>query len=304
MRAVWSFWSKPYLAKRSNGWATPAQHWQSWILSLETARRHLPETALYTDSIGADLLVGKLGLEFGEVSTELDALDEEDPGWWAAGKLYTYGLQTSPFIHIDNDVFLWKPLPAPLLQAGVFAQHPEEAEGYYNPRCLEESLRASPLAWLPTEWTWFRSQPGPKVAACCGILGGQSVDFLRDYAQKAIRMLIHPINRSVLRQFPATSANMILIEQYFLSACLGYHRESIHYLFDSWAQATNPVHAADRGYTHLIGSAKEDVWIARRMEARVRNDYPAFFDRVSDLVASIATRGRPNSRVIKGHLDS
>src|ERR1017187_9186373 len=111
MRAVWSFWSKPFLAGHGSVWAEPRQHWLSWILSLETAKCHLPETALYTDQVGADLLVDKLGLKFAEVSTVLDVLADEDPRWWALGKLRTYALQTTPFVHIDSDVFLWKPLP-------------------------------------------------------------------------------------------------------------------------------------------------------------------------------------------------
>ena len=261
----------------------------SWILSLETAKLHLPDTALYTDTAGAELLVDKLGLEFGEVSTELDGLSGEDPGWWAAGKLHTYALQTAPFIHIDSDVFLWKPLPASMVQAAVLAQHPEETGGYYNPQCLEESLRTSPDAWLPDEWKWFQEQEGAKFAPCCGIVGGNNVAFLRDYAAKALRILAHPANRGALGAFEDKIGNMILIEQYFLAACVGYHRQPIEYLFESWVEATNPVQAAQRGYTHLIGSAKKDEWIARRIEIRVRRDYPALFERVSRLAGLVVS---------------
>lgn len=281
MRAVWSFWSKPYLAESSSKWAAPQHHWLSWILSIETARRHFPETALYTDSAGAELLVNELGLYFSEVSTDLDALASEDPGWWALGKLHTYGLQTAPFVHIDSDVYLWKPLPDHLLWAGVFAQHPEETGSYYCPQCLEESLQVSPRTWLPPEWKWFRKQKQRQMAPCCGILGGHNTKFLRDYARKAMRMVAHPSNRAVLRKFEDKVSNMILIEQYFLSACVAYHREPIEHLFESWAQALNPTESARLGYTHLIGSAKKDEWIARRMEVRVQKEYPALFERVS-----------------------
>jgi hypothetical protein len=283
MRAVWSFWSKPYLVERSSVWVTPAQHWMSWILSLETAKLHLPDTALYTDTTGAELLVDKLGLRFGAVSTELDALAEADPEWWAIGKLHTYALQTAPFIHIDNDVFLWKPLPGNLIQAGVFAQHPEEVHDYYNPHWLEESLRISPNAWLPAEWKWYRQQDGPKFAPCCGIVGGNNFCFLRNYARKAIRMVDHPGNRSALQACQGKIGHMILIEQYFLSACLAYHAEPIEHLFGSWMEATNPVHSTRLGYTHLIGPAKKDDWIAWRMKARVETEYPALFERVNGM---------------------
>jgi hypothetical protein len=283
MRAIWSFWSKPHRAERSTMWTTPDHHWMSWILSVETARRHLPETALHTDSAGAELLVDRLGLEFGEVYTTLDALADEDPGWWALGKLHTYTLQTEPFVHIDSDVYLWKPLPDLLLRAPVLAQHPEETDVYYAPQCLEETFSRHPGSRLPREWTWFPEQQGVHFAPCCGILGGCDVDFLRGYAEKALSFLRHPDNRSAFAAFQDKPGNMILLEQYFLGACLSYCRKHIEYLFDSWTEATNPVHAAHRGYTHLIGSAKKDEWIARRLEARVRREYPVLFERIPGL---------------------
>jgi hypothetical protein len=89
MRAIWSFWTEPFVGQRRGFWANPVQPLLSWALSLETARRHYPETALYTDSRGADLLVGRLGLEFGEVSTALDALGGTDPAggpWGSSGR--------------------------------------------------------------------------------------------------------------------------------------------------------------------------------------------------------------------------
>ena len=289
MRAVWSFWSKPYLTERSSIWTNPAQHWLSWVLSVETARQHLPDTVLYTDTAGAELLIDKLGLQFGEVSTALDSLAGEDPGWWALGKLHTYAQQTAPFIHIDSDVFLWKPLPSRLMQAGVFAQHPEEVGEYYNPKCLEDSVGGSAGTWLPEEWKWFCGSEGVKFAPCCGILGGHNIDFLRSYAESAIRVVDYPGNRIALHGMEKIG-NMILIEQFFLSACLGYHREPIEHLFQSWEEATNPVRAARAGYTHLIGPAKKDEWVARRIEIRVQKEYPALFERACSIASAVGSR--------------
>jgi len=71
------------------------------------------------------MLVDGIGLEFDRVSTSLNALDAHDPGWWALGKLYTYRAQREPFVHLDNDVFLWRPLPERLASAPLLAQNPE-----------------------------------------------------------------------------------------------------------------------------------------------------------------------------------
>lgn len=75
MRAVCSFWSKPYRAGRSHPWSSEFHHALAWSLSLQEASRHYPDTWLYTDDDGARLLVDGLGLPFAHVSTGLNALD-------------------------------------------------------------------------------------------------------------------------------------------------------------------------------------------------------------------------------------
>ena len=64
----------------------------------------------------------------------------------ALGKLIAYSIQDGPFVHIDNDVFLWKPLPQELLQAPVFAQCPE-----YFPRNSDRSSREIEAAFAASK---------------------------------------------------------------------------------------------------------------------------------------------------------
>ena len=63
-RAVWSFWSKPYQNHFNLAWKSEKHHLLAWILSVETARKHYPETVLHTDDDGANLFLNGLGLEF------------------------------------------------------------------------------------------------------------------------------------------------------------------------------------------------------------------------------------------------
>jgi hypothetical protein len=89
------------------------------------------------------------------VSTEIDTLDSVDAGWWALGKLVAYSLQDRAFVHLDADVFLWKPLPTRLISAPVFAQCPER-------HGLGDSWREEAFerhgASLPVEWLWVSSR--------------------------------------------------------------------------------------------------------------------------------------------------
>src|SRR5471032_2830482 len=121
MRAVWSFWSKPFLAFKGRVWLEPLHHLLAWGLSVRLASKHYPDTMLVTDQAGAELLVERLGLRFTHVRTDLEQLRHADVGWWALGKLFAYSVQDRPFVHLDTDVFLWKQLPARLEGAAVFS---------------------------------------------------------------------------------------------------------------------------------------------------------------------------------------
>ena len=126
MRAVWSFWSAPYVTHYRHAWVRPLDHLLSWVVSVQAARFHYADAVLVTDTPGRQFLVEQLELPFTEVSTELDDLRGEDPDWWMLGKLVAYSQQTVPFVHIDSDVFLWNALPAHVAMAPVFAQNPEQ----------------------------------------------------------------------------------------------------------------------------------------------------------------------------------
>ena len=173
-RCIWSFWSKPFQMHCHKTWASEKHHLLAWILSVETARRHYPETVLYTDDEGARMLVDGLGLSFSEVSTALNDLHDADPEWWVLGKLHAYRAQKKPFIHIDNDAFLWQPLAPDIAAASVFTQSPEwfpfDGESWYRPRFYDQCLREQG-GWMPDEWCWYIER-GMGEAVACGVLGG------------------------------------------------------------------------------------------------------------------------------------
>lgn len=285
-RAVWSFWSKPYIAFHQRAWLSPKHHLLSWILSVRKAEAYFPETVLITDDFGAELLIDKLGLQFWSVSRELNQLRDEDPCWWTLGKLHAYKCQSEPFVHIDNDVFLWQELPARLTSFPVFAQNPERFRygfGAYRPDLWDQII--GPEGWLPPEWQWYTRRRG-NVAVCCGIVGGCNTAFVRHYANTAVRMIER--NREKLASLTATEklGSNILVEQYLLAACIEHRlRQSnsssepvqIGYLFDSDEAAATDADA--HGYTHLIAGAKRNPTLCAKLERRVRSEYPVEYQK-------------------------
>jgi hypothetical protein len=289
MKAVWSFWSKPYEPHCRSRWPSACHHLFAWVLSVETARRHYADTCLITDDAGARLRVDGLGLRFRHVSTELNALAHHDPDWWALGKIYAYRLQTEPFVHIDSDVFLWKPLPERLARADVFAQNPEPI-GWgtvYRPELLEGALCQTAGSWLPEEWRWYRGAHDRR-AECCGIFGGNRIDFINHFAATSLRLIEDPANRQAVQSLPDKQALMLVVEQYLLSAFVDYHKAStalpsgsvrIEYMYQSMGDLWNPDCAAQNGFTHLLSGTKRNPIFADRLANRVRHDYPEYYRR-------------------------
>lgn len=296
MRAVWSLWTRPYQAHRKYTWMSQRQFLFSWVLSVETARQHYKETCLITDDNGARMLVDGLGLRFCHVSTELSALKDHDPEWWALGKVYAYKFQTKPFVHIDNDVFLWKPLPQRMECAAVLAQNPEyftDGMSSYRPGDFEAVINNTNGGWWPEEWIWYRSAHLPLKGECCGIFGGTRLDFIRHYATLSTKLVEHPYNHNRWHLLKNKIGHNILFEQFFLSACLEYHKgrmESpykdidIEYLFESWEASYSPGKAAEAGYTHLIGDAKKNTEVSDRLKKRILRDYPEYYERCNTQV--------------------
>jgi hypothetical protein len=296
VRAVWSFWSKPHAAGRGFRWREPVHHLLAWGLSLRLAQAHYPETVLITDSPGRALLVDRLGLPFTEVSTELDRLREVDPGWWALGKLVAYSLQDQPFVHLDSDVFLWRPLPARITGAPVLAQHPETGDNR-GPEVIEDAFTRAGLT-LPAEWEWSRSHPARRAReANCGIVGGTNAHFIRHYARLALDIVLNPAHAAAWAAIADTEGLNWTIEQFLLSACLDFHRFDpgspfrgvyLRYLFGSASAAFDPAQSARLGFTHLLGAAaKQDPRITARLEARLHREDPAFYRRCRRVARSV-----------------
>lgn len=294
MRYVWSLWTKPLGGVRGSGWNSEKHHLLSWILSVETARRHGGTTCLVTDDVGARVLVDGLNLPFDCVTMDLNAMACSDSDWWALGKVYTYSLQRKPFVHIDSDVFLWSPLPKELLAAPVFAQCPE-SYSHGNPyyRCAEfEFAIASVNGWIPKELDRYTPADGVLQPVSCGILGANRIDFIRYFASLSLRMMEEPLNQDAWALLRDKNSVNLIFEQYFLAACLDYHTSrpdsafyniSISYLFKSILDAYQS--AKDAGYTHLWADTKKNPRILERLEDRVRAEYPQHYELCMELVA-------------------
>ena len=204
------------------------------------------------------------------------------------GKLVAYQMQTVPFVHLDSDVFLWQRLPGHIEAAPVLAQHPEihtPDQGVYHPGEVEQAF-AETGGILPVEWRWARARSDGLTAENCGIVGGCDIGFMHHFAETALDLIERPENAAGWSRHPDKRRFVYVVEQFLLSACLGYHRfhpgspykgVRTEYLFRSWDEARDPREAEKRGFTHLMGHSKRAPEIMRRLAERVRKDWPELF---------------------------
>jgi hypothetical protein len=288
MKAIWSFWSKPFLSSEHLKWLNQKYHFLSWILSVQLGRSHFDSTELITDHEGAEILVKELGLKFDRISKELDNLNDQDIRWWVLGKLLAYSIQKTPFLHIDSDVYIWKPLPERVLKSDILAQNFEHfefgIEKWYRPQSFNKAvLRAN--GWTPKEWSWYLAQKG-QTALCCGIFGGNNIAFIQNFSNRALTFAMHPRNLLVWEDLRDVSDHCVLLEQYFLNAMIDFHNKNtsskkpvrVECLFDFV-----PGEGTWGVYAHLLGCLKRNGQSLNMLANIVRQHFPYYFNRCENL---------------------
>lgn len=285
MKVVQTFWTAGRDPRTvTGGFSDPWTHLRSWAVSSTVARAAHGRLELVADSPGARVLADDLSLPFDTVSTALDAL-AAPPEMWGVAKVLTYSQQSEPFVHIDADVFLAKPLPERVTRAKLCAQSlesPEEMPQFKGIYALPlQSMRAA-LPWLPRS---IRG-PGPARAAYnCGIFGGTDLAAVNTYAREALTLMTCPENVRAWLSIGATPGACgpynVVIEQLLLYEEAFRLGVPVETLFESIAAAYEPGRAGEVGYAHLMGSkVAEPRRTSASLRAACRRVCPAQADKI------------------------
>lgn len=290
MKIVQSLWSKPGEKKGDAdkcGWSDKKYNYLSWILSCLQFRKYYDEVELVTDKHGYELLIDKLGLPYTHYRILLDDLNHYNPGLFAIGKIYTYSIQDGPFIHADGDVLIWGGFDEELIKASLLCQQREEGEAMHKtyfgifydmlrhfefyPECLLDSLEKN----------------GSIIAINAGILGGNDVDFIREYTRKVFEFVDR--NTAHLDKVDTRLSN-IIFEQFLFFALAEEQKKNITYFkerpenllcdFADYSGVPEKIK-----YIHPSGAPnKEELFLMHSLEMRVLTDYPDYYYRLINLL--------------------
>ncbi len=268
------------------GWYNSKFHLQSWALSSQLLCRHYKNVQLYTDKQGYEILIDKLQLPYTAVHVELDGLVVYPKELWSLAKLKTYSLQTTPFLHVDADVYAWKAFNQQLFKGSLIAQNAEKQTKFYR-QMIGEIIPA--LSYIPRVIKRQFEDDRP-ISCNAGILGGSDLNFFRQYTSKAFAML----ERNQLNGLPyyiLTNMNLF-IEQILFFQLAKQQQVPVSYLIDAiyddygyraseFANFLDPPRL--HKYMHLIGGHKRTRSTCFQMANALRLNFPSSYKKVEKL---------------------
>lgn len=327
MNIVQSYWSKPTLASQNSnadynrfcgGWLSEKHHAISWAYSLLSLKRRHPEKkiSLYTDREGYGWLIEKLHLEYDEVHMDLDAMNGHSSVLWAMAKVYTYSLQTEPFIHVDGDVFIWQRFSDELLSGKLIAQNLEIGHPIYNDLLQEGKSKFSNIPDFIANIDLEKD-----IAAInAGILGANDIEFIQDYCRIVLDFM-RDNEAHIVASESGGSFNMYLEQLFFAQLARVRYSEGIRaintLLNDNDGHLYNltrfGVVPQAKNYIHMIGMSKSMPAFVSQMEQRFRFEFPKMYHHLQDLYqhksiyhivqnAYFSNEGPPASSFDKTHL--
>jgi hypothetical protein len=292
MKIIQSFWSKPlkkndnlnYMDRAKGGWLFEKIFYMSLALSCLKLKEFYEDVTLVTDEFGKQILINTLELPYSEVIVELDTLNHYHEDLWALGKIYAYSIQKTPFLHVDSDVYIWKPFDEELLKKDLIFQNFEQPIPLYKRIC---SQLISNKCIVPPEMEHYLNCDGilgNYSAINAGILGGNNLPFFQDYTNKAFDQV--NMNHKYFTEADKGFFNIFYEQSLFY--CLAISKKlNLGYLFE---KLRSDYHEISRicmvphiDYIHLVGSCKKNIEHNEDIYYRLLSDYPEYFNKIETL---------------------
>jgi hypothetical protein len=290
MKFLQTFWTGPAGALKADalsikaGWLSSEYHWMSWALSCLQAKRVFGEVNLVTDLKGKEILIDKLQLPYANVSTELEcSLDQYHPALFALAKIFSYGLQTEPFLHLDSDVFIWHKPDDSWLNSRLLAQNKDKNLPFYKHALNEinQHFKNIPSFFLKEHY-----EHKDIYASNAGLLGGNDIGFFKTYSMQAFAFIDN--NKKYLNKLNVGNLNFIF-EQYlfYLLAAkanipISYLKEPVdHPLFKDYIKFEDLPNVQ---MIHPVGGFKKQPHVCDHVAKKLRRDYPEYYYRIIDTI--------------------
>ncbi|MFA6247470.1 MAG: DUF6734 family protein [Mucilaginibacter sp.] len=295
MKFLQTFWtgpediSKKKLLGLKAGWLSPEYHWMSWALSCLQAKSIFGSVNLVTDKAGKELLVDLLQLPYTTVSTALQGrLNNYHPSLWALAKIYTYSIQTEPFLHLDGDVYLWQKPPQNVLNSPLLAQNLDKNLPFYADILNQINDH---LSFIPESFLRKNYEQKDVYASNAGLLGGHDLSFFKEYSRRAFEFIDK--NKADLEKMTTSSLNLIF-EQYLFCQLAAESNIPVSYYKPPVEDPVFKDYIRFEDYPHLqmvhpVGGFKQYAHVCDHLAKTLRKDYPEYYYRIINLLRDADT---------------
>jgi hypothetical protein len=290
MKIIQSYWSFPDQTN-SNQRQLVGSHLNKMIfmtLSCLKLKEVFSEVELYTDQAGKELFIDQLNLPYTRVHVVLDDLTREygrKKSIWALGKIYAYQQQTGPFLHVDNDVFIWKKFSEDLLKQPIIAQSYEMNNGHHKANLYSSVKTLDYIPEVILENIRSKHDGGQYNA---GIIGGCDIEFFQNFTKEAFSFVDKNLDK--LNSLPKDACFPCLFEQYLFSVMAQEKKKTIATLLplpkipsDNFK---NLVEISDRyrtNFVHLVGDHKKEYYNTSLISEILWLEYPEYHFKIFEI---------------------
>lgn len=238
---------------KNNTWLNEKYERFTFSLAVHFAKKHFRKVHIITDSYSLPLLQ-KLKLPIDQIIPALDGTKQYDKRFWAISKIKSYSIQKEPFVHIDNDFILFKPLSIELLNSEIAVQSKDCFSNYENKvYCnLIQRLKDSNVL-LPDYYN-------VDYAYNQGIYLVNNLEFNKEYCKEIFKIIDSSYN--TLIRIKTLAEMPIIWEQYTLASFANKKNIKIACIDEVY----NTNNFEKNGYLHLMHNKKDHRYFHRIKE--------------------------------------
>lgn len=290
MKIVQSLWTKPLLNRKDGSYSRSNGGWLSekdYLLALSYSslklKRHYPDVELVTDKKGKELLIDMLGLPYSDCHICLDQFNNLSPLMWVVPKVFSYSVVDTPFLHVDNDVFIWGRFPRHIEVAELAVQNMEvNFDFYYDALDYVKNFRH-----LPKYIASYKGRNDSVTSVNAGIIGGSDYDFYQEYISEVLEFL--KMNKDFLNDNQVGKLTVIIDQFFFYSLALEKNKKitplidtvSPDYL-EALAFYKTPILSK---FIHAVGGAKKDPLVSELVSQYLRYEFPEVYNTIEKIFA-------------------
>lgn len=291
MKVIQSFWTKPFLNNKDDvelgrfngGWPSYEINFLSWAFSCLSLQKYYGDITLYTDYEGKEIMIDYLKLPYKSYNTELDNLTTYNSDLWALGKVYTYSLQSQPFLHVDGDFYVWNKFPNSFLNSAIIAQSPENDIDFYQNIIKEVQDN---FFVLPEVLDGYLNEGENIGGLNAGILGGTDINFFKKYSRQALDLI--DTNANWLKGINLSHFNSFY-EQYLLKCMASVEEIGVNYLLENVSQDFRELTQyhllpEKQNFIHMVGFAKKQTLLCEQLKLRFSIQFPKEYARITTLL--------------------